>query len=173
MPHFTVAVAAGTTPSAGVFASLARADVRRLVPNHPGVPVSSDGVAPRPPARLTPGRVAVGFVGLMVLLTPLGLLTPGGAFGEDAPGDLDLGALGLSAVPEGLNRYNGFWSHTLLGGYGFADGENAKLAYWLSAVVGIAVIALAVWLIAVVVRRVARGRGVRDGDAEGVPAPHQ
>jgi cobalt/nickel transport system permease protein len=111
----------------------------------------------------------------MVLLTPLGLLAPGGAFGEDAPQDLDLGALGLSAVPEGLSRYNGFWSHTLLGGYGFADGENAGLGYWLSAVIGIAVIGLAVWLVAVVVRRLARlrgagARGGRDGDAEGTAA---
>ena len=141
------------------------------MPNHPGAPVTADGATPRPAARLTPGRVAVGFVALMVLLTPLGLLAPGGAFGEDAPQDLDLGALGLSAVPEGLNRYNGFWSHTLLGGYGFADGENARLAYWLSAVIGIVVIGLAVWLLAVVVRRVARSRGSRDGDAHDAGDP--
>lgn len=181
LAHLTIAGAAEAILTAGVVAYLARADVRRLVPNHPGVPVSADGAAPAsagPRARLTPGRVAVGFVGLMVLLTPLGLLAPGGAFGEDAPGDLDLGALGLSAVPEGLNRYNGFWSHTILGGYGFADGENPAVAYWLSAVVGIAVIALVVWGLALLVRRVARARGGADADADAattagreVPAP--
>jgi cobalt/nickel transport system permease protein len=171
LAHLTIAGAAEAILSAGVLAYLARADVRRLVPNHPGVAVSDDGTTPRPPRRLTPARVAVGFVALMALLTPLGLLAPGGAFGEDAPEDLDLGALGLSAVPEGLNRYNGFWSHTLLGGYGFADGENARLAYWLSAVIGIAVIGLAVWLLALVVRRLARTRGSRDGDAEDAGDP--
>jgi cobalt/nickel transport system permease protein len=170
LAHLTIAGAAEAILTAGVLAYLARADVRRLVPNHPGVPVSDDGTAPRPPARLTPARVAVGFVALMVLLTPLGLLAPGGAFGEDAPQDLDVGALGLSAVPAGLSRYNGFWSHTLLGGYGFADGQNATLAYWLSAVIGIAVIALAIWLLATVVRRVARARGAQDGDGEDVAA---
>jgi cobalt/nickel transport system permease protein len=159
LAHLTIAGAAEAILTAGVFAYLARADVRRLVPNHPRVPVTADGAAPRSPSRLTPARVAVGFIGLMVVLTPLGLLAPGGAFGEDAPQDLDLAGVGLSTVPEGLNRYNGFWSHTLLGGYGFADGENATLAYWLSAVVGILVIGLAIWLIAAVVTRIARARG--------------
>src|SRR5919199_723269 len=99
LAHLTVAGAAEAILTAGV---------RRLVPNHPGVPVSDDGNAPKPPGRLTPARVAVGFVALMVVLTPLGLLAPGGAFGEAAPQKLDLGALGLSAVPGGPNRYNGF-----------------------------------------------------------------
>src|SRR5919202_1368818 len=139
-----------TIPPAGVLAYLARADVRRLVPNHPGVPVTADGATPRPPARLTPGRVAVGFVALMVLLTPLGLLAPGGAFGESAPQDLKLGELGLSAVPAGLNRYNGFWSHTLLGGDGFADGQNGPPPHRLSAGIRLALLRLAVWLIATV-----------------------
>jgi cobalt/nickel transport system permease protein len=170
LAHLTVAGAAEAILTAGVLAYLARADVRRLVPNHPGVPVSDDGAAPRPPRRLTPVRVAVGFVALMVLLTPLGLLAPGGAFGESAPQDLNLGQLGLSAVPAGLNRYNGFWSHTLLGGYGLGNGENATLGYWLSAVVGIAVIGLAVWLLAVAVRRLARTREAREETAEDVPA---
>jgi len=149
LAHLTVAGAAEAILSAGVLAYLARADVRRLIPNHPGVPIGvgdpgpADG--PARPGRLSPGRVAAGFIALMVVLTPLGLLAPGGAFGEAAPGALNLGALGLKAVPEGLNRYNGFWSHTLLGGYGFGSGENAGLGYWVSAVVGITVIGLAVF----------------------------
>jgi cobalt/nickel transport system permease protein len=158
IPHLTIAGAVEAILTAGVFAYLARADVRRLVPNHPGVPVSADGVVPATPKRLSPGRVAVGFIALMVVLTPLGLLAPGGAFGEDAAKDLNLGKLGLSAVPEGLNRYNGFWSHTVLGGYGFSDGQNANLGYWLSAVVGILVVGLAIFLIGKAVTLFA-GRG--------------
>jgi len=174
LAHLTVAGAAEAILTAGVLAYLARADVRRLVPNHPGVPVSADGAAPRAPRRLTPARVAVGFVGLMVLLTPLGLLAPGGAFGESAPADLDLHTLGLSSVPDGLNRYNGFWSHTILGGYGFADGQNPTLAYYLSALVGIAVIGLAVWALATLVARITRARAAAPGDhprAVGSPGP--
>ena len=152
LAHLTVAGAAEAILSAGVLAYLARADVRRLIPNHPGVPIGAGDPgpvdAPARPGRLSPGRVAAGFIALMVVLTPLGLLAPGGAFGEAAPGALNLGALGLKAVPEGLNRYNGFWSHTLLGGYGHSQGQSATLGYWLSAVVGIAVVGLVVFALA-------------------------
>jgi len=169
LAHLTVAGAAEAILSAGVLGYLARADVRRLVPNHPGIAITADGVEPAGPARLSPGRVAVGFIGLMVVLTPLGLLAPGGAFGESSPADLDLKKLGLQAVPEGLNRYNGFWSHTLLGGYGFADGQNADLGYWVSAVVGIAVIGLAIFAIGKLVARFAH-RG--SGDAASADGDH-
>ena len=43
----------------------------------------------------------------MVVLTPLGLLAPGGAFGEDAPQHLDLQKYDLDAVPNGLRHYAG------------------------------------------------------------------
>jgi cobalt/nickel transport system permease protein len=88
----------------------------------------------------------------------LGLLAPGGAFGEDAPGDLDLGRDGLQAIPEGLNRYNSFWSHTLLGGYGFSSGDHPVIGYLLSAVVGIAVVGLAIAAFFWLLRLLARGR---------------
>ena len=41
-------------------------------------------------------------LGALVALVPLGLLAPGGAFGEDSPADLDLRRYGLDAVPTGL-----------------------------------------------------------------------
>ena len=44
-----------------------------------------------------------------------------------------------------MERYAGFWSHTLLGDYGFADGQNATLAYWVCAVLGIAIVGIAVY----------------------------
>jgi len=144
LAHLTVAGAAEAILTGGVFAYLARADVRRLAPNHPGIPVTADGALPAGP-RISPAKVAAGFVAAMVALAPLGLLAPGGAFGEDAPGDLNLSKLGLKAIPSGLNKYNGFWSHTLLGDYGFGDGQNATLGYWVSALVGIAVVALAIY----------------------------
>ena len=53
-------------------------------------------------------------LGAMVVLTPLGLLAPGGAFGEDAPGRPRPRASTTSTrVPTGLNSYAGFWSNTL------------------------------------------------------------
>jgi cobalt/nickel transport system permease protein len=91
----------------------------------------------------------------MIVLTPLGLLAPGGAFGEDAPEDLNLGQLGLTAIPDGLANYTGYWKHTLLDGYGFAGGDNPVLGYVLSAVIGILVIGVTVLVFAAIARWVA------------------
>jgi cobalt/nickel transport system permease protein len=170
LAHLTIAGGAEAILTAGVFAYLARADVRRLVPNHRGIPVTADGAVPTRP-RFNPEKVAIGFIAAMVALSPLGLLAPGGAFGEDAPGDLNLGELGLKAVPEGLNRYTGFWSHTLLGDYGFSNGQNATLAYILSAVIGIAVVGAAIYGLGKLVMALT-GHG-KDGDSpaeQGKPA---
>ena len=47
------------------------------------------------PRKIRPIVWAAWAVALMVVaLTPLGLLAPGGAFGEDAPDDLNLKELG-------------------------------------------------------------------------------
>ena len=170
LAHLTIAGAAEAILTAGVLAYLARADVRRLVPAHPGIPITAADASPRPP-RLSPGRVAVGFIASMVVLTPLGLLAPGGAFGEDSPGDLNLGGLGLSAIPSGLSQYNGFWSHTLLADYGFANGQNATLAYWLSAVLGIAVVALAIFAVGKVVALISGGEQGENGSVEKADDP--
>jgi cobalt/nickel transport system permease protein len=170
--HLTVAGAAEAIMTAGILAYLLRADVTLLVPNHPGIPVTAGGQVPSPrqaprqaPRRLSPATVALGFVAVMVVLSPLGLLAPGGAFGEDAPAGLKLGELGLSTVPAGLQQYTGFWSHTLLGGYGFNSGDHASLGYVLSAVVGIAVVAGAIFLIGTIVR-VVRAMSHTRGDQE-------
>ncbi len=157
LAHLTVAGVAEAVLTGGVLAYLARADVTRLVPNHRGIPVTADEAAPHS-RRWTPARVAIGFIAVMVVLTPLGLLAPGGAFGEDAAGDLDVGGLGLAAVPTGLAKYNGFWSHTLLGGYGFKDGQHQDLGYILSAVVGITVVALVIFGVGKLVEHGARRR---------------
>ncbi len=165
LAHLTIAGAAEAILTGGVFAYLARADASRLAANHRNIPVTAD--ASNPSKTLTPARVAIGFIVVMVLLTPLGLLAPGGAFGEDAPGDLKLG---LNGVPAGLNKYNGFWSHALLGGYGFKDGQHASLAYVLSAVVGIAVIAIVIFAIGKLIETLLRRRGNTKG-AETVSQP--
>jgi cobalt/nickel transport system permease protein len=94
----------------------------------------------------------------MVVLSPLGLLAPGGAFGEDAPADINLHKYGLSAIPSGLQHYNGFWKHTLLGDYGFSSGRHADLGYVLSAILGALAVGTAIFLFIGSVRLVARRR---------------
>jgi cobalt/nickel transport system permease protein len=122
------------------------------------------------PSRLSPGRVAGGFIVVAVLLTPLGLLAPGGAFGEDAPGELDLAKYDLNRVPAGLEKYNSFWDHAVLGGYGFSNGEHANLAYILSAVAGIAVVGAVIFAIGKIVQAVSR---TRDSDPSNGELVHQ
>ena len=147
LAHVIVAGPVEAVLTAGVFGYLVRANPSALAATHPGLSgePSSSSTPSRAPGLLSPARVAVGFVVLLAALSPLGLLAPGGAFGENAPDDLPLADLGLDAIPAGMERYAGFWSHTLLGDYGFADGQNATLAYWVCAVLGIAIVGIAVY----------------------------
>ncbi len=154
LAHVVVAGPVEGVLTAGVFAYLVRANPALLTATHRAALTSTTGS--RGTGRLTPRRVALGSVAALALLTPLGLLAPGGAFGEDAPADLPLGQLGLDAIPAGMERYAGFWSHTLLGGYGFGGGDNATLGYWVSALVGIAVVGIAVYAVGRLLARWAR-----------------
>ncbi len=144
LAHLVVAGPVEALLTTAVFGYLTSANPAALEVTHPGLVTGS---ARTGPGWSIPAKVATGFVAALALLSPLGLLAPGGAFGEDAPEDLDLGSLGLRAIPAGMERYTGFWSHTVLGGYGFRNGDNATLAYWLSAVVGGAVVGAAIYLL--------------------------
>jgi cobalt/nickel transport system permease protein len=156
LAHLTVAGLVELVITAGVIAYLQRANLPLLRINHPAVPETEAEVAP--PRRLGWRWALIG-LGVLVVLSPLGLLAPGGAFGEDAPADLDLGKYGLRAIPSGLEKYNSFWSHSLLGGYGFNSGDHPVLGYLLSALVGIVVIGLAILAVFGVTRLLRRGRG--------------
>ena len=165
LAHLTVAGAVEFALTMGVIAYLQRANLPLLRINHAGVEASSKSeskieVEPGDaPARPRWRGLVVAFA-VLVALTPLGLLAPGSAFGEDAPEDLDLAAYDLDAVPKGLRSYAGFWHNTLFDGYGFAGDRHPQLAYILSALVGIAAIAVVVGGAALAVRVVQRRRGV-------------
>jgi cobalt/nickel transport system permease protein len=85
------------------------------------------------------------WVGLAVLVvaTPIGLLAPGTAWGEWSTGEL--AGLGLSFIPRGMAGLSGLWSAPMPD-YDLPALGNANLGYILSAVVGIIVIAVVVWL---------------------------
>ena len=85
------------------------------------------------------------WVGLAVLVvaSPLGLLAPGTAWGEW--GTEELTRLGLQAIPAGLEKLSGLWGAPMAG-YDLAILGNAPLGYVLSAVVGILVVGIVVWL---------------------------
>jgi cobalt/nickel transport system permease protein len=90
------------------------------------------------------------WVGLAVLIviTPIGLLAPGTAWGEW--GAEELSSLGLSFIPRGMEQLAGLWSAPLPD-YDLPLLGNANLAYLLSAVVGAAITVLVIWLFATLV----------------------
>jgi cobalt/nickel transport system permease protein len=161
--HLTVAGVAEFICCFGVVAYLQRANVPILRLNHPDVPVTDEELERKRPLSW---KHALFFFGAFVALTPLGLLAPGGAFGEDAPMDLDLAKYHLSAVPEGLERFSSFWSHTVLGGYGFSSGDHPVIGYLISAMVGCALITLVLVASVLIYRKVARGGDRSDEDPE-------
>jgi cobalt/nickel transport system permease protein len=153
LAHLTVAGIAEFVVGFGVITYLQRANVPILRINHPDVPVTDAELSRSRPLSW---KHALVFFGAMVALTPLGLLAPGTAFGEDHPSALNLQQYHLDAVPQGLQRFSDFWSHTLLGGYGFASGDNAVVGYLLSAAIGCAIITLVAVGFVLGYRRLAR-----------------
>ena len=159
LAHLTVAGFVEAALTAGVVAYLQRANLPVLRINHRGVPDGDGtGATTSQGDRVTPvlqptWRWALYGLGAMVVLTPLGLLAPGGAFGEDHPDDLDLARYHLDAVPVGLRRYAGVWHHAIFDGYGFSGDRHPVLGYLVSAIVGLAVAGLAVYATFVIARR--------------------
>jgi len=85
------------------------------------------------------------WIGLAVLIviTPIGLLAPGTAWGEW--GAEELTSLGLSFIPRGMEQLAGLWSAPLPD-YALPGLGNASMAYILSAIVGILITVIVVWL---------------------------
>ena len=88
------------------------------------------------------------FTVALILLTPLGLLAPGSAWGEWG---LDEIKRKIGFVPQGMRHFNEIVKN-LLPDYGIPGFDKSflqsALGYIFSAVVGIAVIALVFWLLA-------------------------
>ena len=154
LAHLTVAGLVEAALTAGVVGYLQRANLPLLRINHPDLPAEATSRI----RRIKPVRLAVVAVLVMAALTPLGLLAPGGAFGEDSAASLDVKKAHLSAVPSGLRRYNGFWHHALFSGYDFSRDAHPVLGYLLSALVGVAAIAIVVFAVALIAARISRSR---------------
>jgi cobalt/nickel transport system permease protein len=146
LAHGLVAGVVEFALTAGVVAYLQRANVPLLRINHDNVAETDADLSPR---EKTAFGWRWGVVALLVMgaLAPLGLLAPGGAFGEARPSDLDLKKYHLDSVPSGLRHYAGFWHHALFNGYDFSHDKHPAIGYLLSAAVGIGVIAIAIFAV--------------------------
>lgn len=111
-----------------------------------GIPVaSSETVATQPSSSMMSKRLWIG-LGILILLTPLGLIASGTAWGEWGREEL-MELLGF--VPEGFQRLESFWI-SLLPDYsvpGFEGPVMEAAGYILSAVVGTALVTLSAFIV--------------------------
>ena len=80
---------------------------------------------------------------VLIIASPLGLLAPGTAFGEW--GKDELASRGLGYIPAGLQKLSGLWGAPFAN-YNLPALGNVNLGYVFSAVAGIVIIAVVVWL---------------------------
>jgi cobalt/nickel transport system permease protein len=160
LAHLTIAGGVEFVLTAGVIAYLQRANLPIMRINHAAV---AETDAELIPTRSIGWRWALVGLGAMVVLTPLGLVAPGTAFGEDAPNDLNLQKYGLSTVPTGLRHYAGFWHNALFDGYTFTDDKHPVAGYLVSA--GLGTVIIGVTIVAVFAAlRVIKARGAQGSD---------
>lgn len=136
-------------------AVVAAAGVSYLQRSAPELFVSALSPAPPLPAFWRRLRALWIAVGVLVILTPLGLLAPGTAWGEW--GSDQLRDLGLGFVPAGLQRMERFWNAAFQGYSIPGAGENT--AYILSATLGVVLIAFIFWILTLFGRRQAARNG--------------
>jgi cobalt/nickel transport system permease protein len=140
IPHALIASVVEGLVTALVIAYLMRA-------NQPALMMNQAQPAPEASGFAKWRALWIGLAALVVI-TPLGLLAPGTAWGEW--GAEELTNLGFSFIPKGLEQLSRFWSAPMPD-YDVAAVGNATLAYILSAVVGVLVIVGVVWLFSLLV----------------------
>jgi len=136
VPHLLVASVAEAVLTVLVMAYLQRANARLLeAAEQPQLAAELGGFA-----RM---RVLWIVLGVLIIASPVGLLAPGTAWGEW--GAEELTSLGLGFVPQGLEKLGALWGAPMPD-YDVPALGNASISYILSAVVGIAIVILVVWL---------------------------
>jgi cobalt/nickel transport system permease protein len=136
VPHALVASVAEAFLTVLVLAYLRRSNPTILeAAEKPAQAVESAGI----------GKLRRLWVVLLVLavVSPLGLLAPGTAWGEW--GTEELTKMGLQAIPVGIARLSGIWGAPLQN-YNLPALGNSNLGYILSAFLGILVVSVVAWL---------------------------
>ncbi len=148
--HLTIAGLAELIVTAGVVAYLQRSDLSLLAFNAPVTSTTATNAAGWNGSR----RLWVIIAALMVL-TPLGLLAAGTAWGEWSATDLVSGTGTtpvLAKAPTGLARLAEFWAAPL-SGYNLPFMANAQFGYIMSALVGIGTIILVFVFVGIISER--------------------
>ncbi len=81
-------------------------------------------------------------LGALIVLTPIGLLAPGTAWGEWSRAEL--GQMGLGYIPAGFDRWSSLWSAPLPD-YGIPWLSHSAAGYLVSAVAGVVLVLAIIW----------------------------
>ena len=164
--HLTIAGLAELVVTGGVVAYLQRSDPALLKLTAPGAAEASDGIQSvnQRGGWRTVRPLLIGLAILMVL-SPLGLLAAGTAWGEWAPGQLPPSGPGGGGTPAGLERLSSFWIAPIPD-YAPPFMHSETFGYILSAVFGAGLIALAFFAISWIASLL---RGGRDPDPTSHP----
>lgn len=110
--------------------------------------------------KLYLGRLVTGIL-ILALLTPLGLLASGKAWGEWGGAELQAR---LGYIPEGMQRFGDLWSHSLLANYSLKGLEQTfwqqAFGYLLSALAGLLIIGLIAFALQRIHRKGDKRRGI-------------
>jgi cobalt/nickel transport system permease protein len=133
--HLSFAGLAELIISSGLIAWLQKVDPSLLCRTAPDAPDVHDPAPPREDQVLWPAawKLWLG-VGVLLVLTPLGILTVGTAWGEWSPADFSPGR-----VPRGLERLSSLWTAPL-SRYTPTFIHSAALGYLVSAMAGVGLI---------------------------------
>ncbi len=156
--HLTIAGLAELVVTGGVVAYLQRADpslLKLTAPNAADITEGLQSVSQRGGWR-TARPLLIGLAMLMVL-SPLGLLAAGTAWGEWAPGELPPGGPHAGGTPAGLEQLSSIWIAPIPD-YAPSFMHSEAFGYILSAVFGTGLIILAFFVISWVARAIAGGR---------------
>jgi cobalt/nickel transport system permease protein len=157
--HLTLAGLAELVISAGMVAYLQRTDPALLRATAPDAPFSDEPIRPAGDARRLPTarRLWLALAALLIL-TPLGILAVGSAWGEWSARDFSdsqarqaiaTASRNLappSAAPRGLARLSAIWTAPL-SGYAPSFIRGAAFGYFISAMVGVGLIIVAALLL--------------------------
>jgi cobalt/nickel transport system permease protein len=144
--HLTFAGLAEAAISAGMIFYLQRADIGLLR----GEAVSQTAIErPVRPRFASPVWM---IVGLMMLLTPLGILAVGMAWGEWRPSEMPAPVSSTQRVPAGLEKLANVWTAPFPG-YAPSFIRTRSFGYFLSAVFGVGILLIAMLLVRWVAHR--------------------
>jgi cobalt/nickel transport system permease protein len=147
--HLTFAGFAELVIAAGMVSYLQRADPELLRYTAPDAPEADDKRRSSAPRSSGNPRTLWAALGLALVLTPLGILAAGTAWGEWSPQEFIHGA------PAGLQHLSSFWNAPVAG-YAPSLIGNPYLGYFASAVAGVVLIAI---LTGIAARRFERRQG--------------